>query len=213
MEDITLEDGELVNFKKLKKIATSGIEKCICKIVFEKEGELKCGTGFFCHIPKKKLKVLITNNHVINEDFLNEKKILEIEVEEEIKKINLELYRFKMTNIEIDFTIIELLKEDNIQNYLEIDENIFLNDYKNNLVFSAQHPGGDDLNYSHGKIIQKKNNLFLYSLGSKAGSSGSPIILFNNLKVIWLHKGCSYVEKNNKINIGIPINLIIEKIN
>ena len=58
--EIILEDGEIVN---LKKITNSGIEKCICKIIFE--DELKCGTGFFCNIKEKKLKVLITNNHVI----------------------------------------------------------------------------------------------------------------------------------------------------
>ena len=45
----------------------------ICKI---KLGEEQ-GTGFFCKIPfpdkEKELKVLITNNHVINEDILYKK--------------------------------------------------------------------------------------------------------------------------------------------
>ena len=209
MDEIILEDGEIVNFGKLKKIATSGIEKCICKIIND---ELKCGTGFFCNIPQKKLKVIITNNHVINEKFLNEQKKLKIEVEEKEIEINLELKRYKMTDKDIDFTLIEIIEEDNINNFLEIDENIYINDYKNKQIFSVQHPGGDELNYSHGKILNKKDDLLLYSVGTLGGSSGSPLILFSNLKIIGLHRGCVYDENKNKINLGIPINLIIDTI-
>jgi len=79
-DEIIQEDGEIVNFGKLKKIANSGIEKCVCKIINEEE--LKSGKGFFCNIPQKKLKVILTNNHVINEKFLNEEKKLKIKVEE-----------------------------------------------------------------------------------------------------------------------------------
>ena len=44
----------------------------ICKIIFE--DELKCGTGFFCNIKEKKLKALITNNHVIDKEYLEKGK-------------------------------------------------------------------------------------------------------------------------------------------
>ena len=77
-EDIILEDAEIVDFEELKKIVNSGIEKYVCKItqMIEKNGKLipKYGTGFFCDIPEKNLKVFITNNHVINEDFLKKEK-------------------------------------------------------------------------------------------------------------------------------------------
>jgi hypothetical protein len=50
-EEIILED-EILDFKTLKEIVTSGIEKCICKICREVtiKGELKFkyGTGNFC---------------------------------------------------------------------------------------------------------------------------------------------------------------------
>ena len=209
-DEIILEDGETINFRELKKIANSEIEKCVCKII--KEEEMKSGTGFFCNIPQKKLKVIITNNHVINEKNLNEDKKIKIEVEEKEKEINLELKRFKTTDKDIDFTLIEIREEDNINNFLEIDENIYTNDYKNKQIFSVQHPGGDELNYSHGKILGKKDGLLLNSVGTLGGSSGYPLILFNNLKVIGLHKGCVYDENENKINVGIPINLIIDTI-
>ena len=180
-DDIILEDGQIVNFKKLKNIANSGLEKCICKLIIVENGNIKCGTGFLCNIKQKNLKAFITNNHVINKEYLNKNKILKFEVEEKEKEINLELNRYKITDECIDFTIIEIIKEDNINNFLDIDDNIYSNDYINEIIFSPQYPGGDELDYSHGKIIEKKDGLLLYSVGSLGGSSGSPIILFNNL--------------------------------
>lgn len=71
---------------------------------------------------------------------------------------------------------------------MEIDKYINSYDYKNEQIFTAQYPAGDELNYSYGKIIDKKNGYFVYSVGIKGGASGSPIILFNKLKVIGLHR-------------------------
>ena len=102
-----------------------------------------------------------------------------------------------------------ILKEDNINNYLEINNNKY---NKNDQIFSIQYPKGEILQYSHGKIIDIKDNYLIYNAGARGGSSGSPIILMNNSKIIGLHKG--YLKDNpNKINIGIPIELIINKIN
>ena len=114
--NLILEDGEIVNFKKLKRIINSGIEKTICKIIIEEE--LKAATGFFCNIKEYKMKAFITNNHVINKEYLDNKTTIIIEVEDEQKVINLELKRFKMTVENLDFTIIEILKEDNINIFL-----------------------------------------------------------------------------------------------
>ena len=98
--------------------------------MIEKNGKLipKYGTGFFCDIPEKNLKVFITNNHVINEDFLKKEKKIKFEIGKENKEINLELKRYKMTDKFYDFTIIEILKEDNINNFLKVDK--YINIYK-----------------------------------------------------------------------------------
>ena len=48
------------------------------------------------------------------------------------KEIDLELDRYKYTDKDLDFTIKEIIKEDNIKDYLEIDELIDSTDYKNN---------------------------------------------------------------------------------
>ena len=44
------------------------MENCICKIN-NKKGK---GTGFFCYIPDDNEYVLITNNHVIDENIIKE---------------------------------------------------------------------------------------------------------------------------------------------
>ena len=58
--------------------------------------------------------------------------------------------------------------------------------------------------------LQELNNIsFAYDIGTEAGSSGSPIISEDNLRVIGLHKGAS---KNKKYNLGIYLKNIIELI-
>ena len=107
----------------------------------------------------------------------------------------------------------------NINNFLDIDEYINTEEYKDEQIFSFQYPSGENLQYSNGKILKKKDKYFLYSLDTKKGSSGSPLILINNLKLIGLHKGIykdeKIVVKNEEIeiDIGIQINLVINKIN
>ena len=81
----------VINLDCTKEIINQ-MEKNICKI---KIGEEQ-GTGFFCKIPfpdkNNMLKVLITNNHVINETILfKEGEYISIYIEEEkkIRKLNL----------------------------------------------------------------------------------------------------------------------------
>ena len=102
------------------------MRKKICKIIIEKEQV----TGFFCRIPfpdlNNMLRLLITNNHVINRDLLFQKGAqISIEIKDEIdyKVLNLN-NRIKYTNEEFDITIIEIKDEDKINNfnYLELDE-------------------------------------------------------------------------------------------
>ena len=128
------------------------------------------------------------------------------------KENNSEINRIKFSDEELDFSIIEILEEDKINNYLEIDEYIKSFEYNEEQIFSIQYPKGGDLKYSHGKIIKKIDIYFEYSFFTEYDSSGSPIILLNNLKLVGLHKG-KYKEENENKPIGIPMNLIINKIN
>ena len=115
----------VISYDCTKKIIKQ-MEENICKL---KTGNTQ-GTGFFCKIPfpneNNKLPVLMTNNHIINEEILFKKKekiTLEIEVEKNQKIIKLDK-RIKYTNKEYDITIIELKESDGIKNYLSLDEKI-----------------------------------------------------------------------------------------
>ena len=80
------------------------------------------------------LPVFITNNHIINKELLYKyNTIIELNIEEEnnMRKLNLN-DRMKYTNEEYDITIIEIKKEDGINNYLELDDNIINDIIKNN---------------------------------------------------------------------------------
>jgi V8-like Glu-specific endopeptidase len=216
-EDIINEDNKIYNFGQMKKIMNSGIEDCVFKIIREKEKSVYItGTGFFCNIRSKNIKVLITNNHVLDQIFLEKEKKLKYIIDTENKKnekeINLEIDRYKYTDVDLDFTIIEILPEDNINNYLEIDEYINSKEYKKEDIFSVQYPKGKELKISMGEYLYKDDIYFAYSIGTESGTSGSPIILYDNMKIIGMHKGTNGNSKN-KINIGISFNYIINKIN
>ena len=137
-ENIINEDNEIFDFSLFKKISNSGIEKCVCKIEVEvkidDKYEYKTGTGFFCNFPDINIKVFLTNNHILNQEFLDNSKKINYSVEINNLKTNnyidLEKKRFKYTDKEIDFTVIEILKEDNISDFLEVDDFINSKDYK-----------------------------------------------------------------------------------
>ena len=192
----------VITFDCTKEI-TNQMEKNICKI---KIGEEQ-GTGFFCKIPfpdeDNMLKVLITNNHVINEDILyksDEKISLFIKKEKKIKNFNLN-NRIKYTNKkeEFDITIIEIKEDDEIYNYLELDDKIIKNiindenendDYIDKTFYIIQYPEGE-LSVSYGiikDICRDKKYQFRHKCCTKKGSSGSPILNSNN-KVIGIHTG------------------------
>ena len=107
--------------------------------IFKIEGEVKInnisnyirGIGYLCNIPSKNIKVLITYNKIINLEFLNNIKKLIIYINNKEIEIDMKIDRFKSTNEILDITIIEILKEDNINTFLEIDRYIDSKDYTN----------------------------------------------------------------------------------
>ena len=99
-------------------------------------------------------------------------------------EMDLEKDRYKLTNKGLDFTIIEILKEDNLQSFLEIiNEQYDLKDE----IFAYYYAGGVNLGFSFGNLLKIKNNLLIYDVGTKGGSSGAPLLLMKNSKIIGLH--------------------------
>ena len=207
-----------ISYECIKKILVQ-MEKYICKINIKGNQ----ATGFFCKIPipnkNKMLHVFMTNNHIIDEEFLNTKngKIkLDIKNEEDYKKLDLN-DRKTYTNKDYDVTIIELKEADDIKNYLELDD-IIINDilnkenkikeYKNETLYIMQYPI-NKLSSSFGvlsDILESKKYEFYHTCCTRAGSSGSPILNLKN-KLIGIHK---LGHKNKKFNIGTFLNFPIK---
>ena len=122
------------------------MQNCICKIC-QKDG--KKGTGFFCKIPFNGsfLTVLITNNHILKGEDIDNNNIIELSINGKKKiAIRIDDSRKKYTNPdkEIDITIIEIKPEDGINDYLEIDDNtnnkILESEYKNESIYIIHYP-------------------------------------------------------------------------
>ena len=177
------------------------VSKSICKIYIEKNQ----GTGFFMLL-NNTIKCVITNYHIISKDSIN-------------KNINIEIYNNKKINIklnnrtfsffeDLDITIIEIKDTDSIIqyiNFLDYDSNYIkgYEQYINLDVFSLQYPK-DEIQVGMGKIIQILDHAeFKHTIDTDYGSSGSPIILPNFLKVIGIHKsGDKYAPLNYGSFIG-----------
>ena len=122
------EEGIIKDAKEMKLLEETDQkekEKCICKI-----NGSKIGTGFFCKIKYENtsIPVLITNYHIVDDNYVRSHNDLNIYVNGKPKFINLNKNKliYSSSNNKYDITIIRL-EEDEIKNYLEIDENIFEN--------------------------------------------------------------------------------------
>ena len=120
----------------------------ICKI-YKRDGSKN--TGFFCNISYNNIiiPVMVTNNHVIDENYIKENKEIQITLydDKEKKIIKLNDNRKIYTNKQYDITIIEInKKKDNINNFMEIDEKIFKNSneiYNNQSIYILHYPYSD----------------------------------------------------------------------
>ena len=135
-EEINIDISELISLSCTKKIVNQ-MMNCIGKIKIQGAK----GTGFFCKIPWKEnnnINFLMTNYHVLNEKYFEENKEINILLnnDSEAKIIDLNIKRMIYFNNEYDTTLIELKEEDNIKEYLEIDDNIFKD--KENIFYGGK---------------------------------------------------------------------------
>ena len=205
------------------------LKNCICKIE-NKNGK---GTGFFCSISEK-IKVLITNNHIINEEIIKENEKIQVSINDDKEYKIIELKNKKIyTNKEYDTTIIEInIEKEKIYNYIELDNKIMEKEIINinsESIYILQYPNslyGQKASVSYGiiKKLEDEYNIIHYCC-TENGSSGSPIINLLNNKIIGIHKESvknknynrgtllkypinEYLKLNNKneINLTIKIN-------
>ena len=179
--------------------------KSICKITINTNSGLTMGTGFFMKISDSK-KYLITNNHVISSEDRDNQNI-EIEIYNHKKmELNLNNRIIKFFPRPKDITLIEIKKDDKIYDdikflYYDLNYKFGYEAYKNEYVFSIEHPLGKESACASGQIININNYEFDHNISTDAGSSGCPIILLNNninlIRVIGIHKSANYIKKVN----------------
>ena len=187
--------------------------KSICKIIIKREKDCLFGTGFFMKISDN-LKYLITCHHIINQNVLN--KNIELEIWNEKKmKLTFDERFIKYFQYPSDMTAIEINEKDNIYEdiiFLDYDSNFIKgkSKSKNEAIFSLFYPFNKHLAFSSGKIKSVINeNEFVHDINTERGSTGCPIILLSNLKVIGVHIGCM---KEKELNFGNFIDKIIKEI-
>ena len=177
------------------------------------------GNGFFVKIPYKSklLPLLITSNQVINTDDIQNNRNISLYLDnKKIKTIKLDNNRLKYTNEKFDITILEIKEnEDNLNNtYLELDDeiiNYFKLDkkdrpknldilYNNESIYLLNYLKDNDIYVSYGKLLDINHKELFHNCSIKEESSGSPILLLNNHKLIGIY--CSS-SKHYKYNKGI----------
>ena len=199
-----------VNISGTKTILNQ-MTDCICKIKVNST----FGTGFFCKIPyeNKNINVLMTNYHIIDDNYYQQNKeiYLFLNDEKELKIIKLDKNRKTYFNKDYDIAMIELVESDNINNYLELDDNLFKDEirayFKDISIYILHYPFGKQASVSYGISIDIMDNEIKHICSTEHGSSGSPILNLSNNKIIGIHKQGSI---RDNFNIGVllkfPIN-------
>ena len=207
-----------VSFEGTQKIIEQ-MNSGICLI----SNDNRKGIGFFVEIPYKfnLLHALITSNQVINkDDLLNVKNIsIYINNDNKTKTLKLDRNRKIYTNEKLNITIIEIKGNENINDkYLELDDEIinylnlnkkknlnhFNNIYSNESIYILNYLKEQDITVSYGKLSHINNSELYYQCNIKEDSSGSPILLTNNQKLIGIHnKNSKKYTKGNLLAYSI----------
>ena len=218
MEDIIKEkyiEGSVdpLYYQSLERILFQ-MKNCICKINIK---EIK-STGFFCKIPFPDLahsfSVLATTMHSFN-DLENQNSILiSLNDDKEIKELKIDNTRKVFKDEKLDTAFIEILPDDKINNFLEVDDNLFKNEQNLGLIlhkksaYVLHYIEGDKMAMNPGIIRDTFEHDIRHSCSTSKGSAGAPILLLDSLKVIGIHKGC---KMNVKVNLGTLINYPINE--
>ena len=198
-----------VSLEKTEEIIKQMKEK-VCKIKVMNE---KDGSGFFLKlkIRNQEIKLLITNNHVINEEILNTNQQIKLYINNNKYNIKLD-NKMKYTSKKYDITLIEINEDDEINcnyfNYKKIDTEDL------NSLYILHYPLNENVSASYGIIQYLKdiNYQFIHYCSTIDGSSGSPIINLESKEeeVIGIHFG---TRNNHNLGtfINYPINEFIEQ--
>ena len=185
-----------VNISGTKTILNQMIN-CICKIKYNN------GIGFFCKIPlyNNIMNFLMTNYSIINENYFKENNKMELILNNDIIKIDLNIKRIIYYNKEYDITLIELKEEDKIKEYIELDN--IDEKYENKSIYILGYLN-EDICVSYGIL----NKIDKYNIICNIDniSLGSPILNLKNNKLIGIN-----ILNNKRILLKYALNDFINK--
>ena len=163
------------------------VAKSVCKIRIDTYNGSFGGSGFFLKIliNGKFFYWLVTNEHVITKEMINNKNTINVKFNIESNSINIKLdinerYIKTFKEHQIDATVIQIRAKDNIYKDYFLDPEL---EYENNNlvnkeIFIPQFPGLQQIKNARGiiKNISNENpNEFTHWVKTQKGSSGSPI--------------------------------------
>ena len=216
--DITLMKGviDVIPIEKKEKILNQ-MKNCVFKI---NGNEL--GTGFFCKILYKNeyIPILMTNYHIIDDNYLENNRQIIIYINNNYKIININKNNkiYSSEKNEYDIMMIKI-KEEEINDYLELDNDIFQNNpeisFKDNSIYMLHFPNNGNISISLGYNINKINQYDIKFLcNNDIFLSGGPIINLSTNKVIGIYKGYN-IDKNKNViyNLGTYLKYPLDEIN
>ena len=154
--------GNPISFKSLRQLDKIS-ENNMCKIYgrMKNDNQYKniIASGFIFKQNISNIKYynqyfLMTNNHVLDSNYINQENVIKINYKNEEKIIQLKDERIKYTNENLDYTIIEIFKNEfNFkEDCFEIDELIMFKEYKDEDIYIVQYPDGKELCFAQGQI-------------------------------------------------------------
>lgn len=197
--------GQIINLNNVNIIG-----KSTCLIKYTEDNLNKKGTGFFIELPilnsNKPMKGLMTNNHILNHKNLKKKGFsINFEIQDTLFTLNPKNH-FTFSDPFLDVTFIKL-EEEEIDNLgidcLEIHEEEFIQKD----VFIVHYPNGKNLSFSQGKIKNIWGYNLLHTVSTDRGSSGSPLVLSSDNKIIGIHKSAI---KEKQCNAATNIQTIVQ---
>lgn len=203
------------------------IRKCICEFNYNyysqnvyQEHDEECYIsrnliGFLCEIPfpnnSNLLPVLITNNHILGEETIQIGKEIKFNLNDKPYKIKIDNSRKTFMDINNNIIIIEIKKEDNIKQFLKIDDDISnINQNQDQLFiikYACKENEIESIKILNNMVnLNKDINFFFYSCDREINPLGGLLFNSSSYTIFGMHKNKG---SENSVNIGIPIKQII----
>ena len=113
-------------------------------------------------------------------------------------------------NKDYDVTIIEIKPEmDNINNFLELDDNLFKENwneiYNKSKVYLICYGKENKMDLYYGDIKDIENENIYHISDTESGSGGCPILSLSSLSVIGIHLGRTPHEYKRGVLLNFPL--------